>query len=126
MRRAALLAAFVLLASAFSAAAAAQEGKAAEPVRPAPDPSREIAALNREVGKLRTEMAALKKQIEELKKAQDEERPQLQMLLKHRHSLFLDVLRAETILPKAQGLYLVTTPSPEDYSKTSGPVSGPK
>jgi len=126
MRRVALLTAFLLLAPLYSAAADAQEGKAAEPVRSAPDASREIAALSREVGKLRTEMAALKKQIEELKKAQDEQRPQVQMLLKHRHSLFLDVLRAETIIPKAQGLYLVTTPSPEDYSKTSGPVSGPK
>jgi hypothetical protein len=122
MRRAALLTLSLCLSTIFVAAAAAQEEKPAAPPRPAP----EVAALHLEVGKLRGEIAALSKQVEALKKAQDEARPQIDMLLKHRHSLFLDVMRADALLPKAKGLFLITTPSPEDFSKTSGPVSGPK
>lgn len=119
MRRATLLTLSFCLWTAFAPAAGAQEGKA-------PDPARETPAMGKELGRLRSEVAALKKQVAELKKAQDEARPQIDMLLKHRHSLFLDVMRADTLLPKAKGLFLVTTPSPEDFSKTSGPVSGPK
>jgi septal ring factor EnvC (AmiA/AmiB activator) len=119
MRRAALLTLSFCLLTVFAPAVRAQEGKA-------PDPAREIAAMGKELGRLKSEVAALKKQVAELKKAQDEARPQIDMLLKHRHSLFLNVMRADTLLPKATGLFLVTTPSPEDFSKTSGPVSGPK
>ncbi len=119
MRRAALLTLSFCLLTVFAPAAGAQEGKAA-------DPTREIAALGKEVGRLKSEVATLKKQVEELKKAQDGMRPQIDMLQKHRHSLFLDVMRADILLPKAKGLFLVTTPSPEDFAKTSGPVSGPK
>ena len=119
MRRAAVLSPFACLLLALAPAATSQEAKA-------PDTSREIATLNRELGKLRTEIAALKKQVADLQKVQDELRPQVDMLTKHRHTLFVDVLRADTLIPKAKGIYLVTTPSPEDFSRTSGPVSGPK
>ena len=126
MRRLVLVTLFVCLISGLGGAAAAQEAKAPEPTRPAPDLTREVAGLNRELGKLRTEVAALKKQVEEMKKAEDALAPQIDMLSKHRHTLFLNVMRADTLFPKAKGIYLVTTPSPEDFSRTSGPVSGPK
>ena len=119
MRPAALLATSLCLASLLSAPSYAEEGKAA-------DPAREVAVLSKEVGRLKTEVAALKRQVEEMKKAQDVERPQIDMLLKHRHSLFLDVMPADAFFPKAKGTFLITTPSPENFSKTSGPVSGPK
>jgi hypothetical protein len=119
MRRAAFFAAILGLLSALPAPCLAQEGRVA-------DPTREIAALSREMSRLRTEVAALKKQVEELRKAQEAVRPQIDTLLKHRHSLFLDVIRADVFFPKAKGTFFVTTPSPEDFSKTSGPVSGPK
>ncbi len=126
MRRAALLTLSVCLLPVLAPPAAAQEGKPAETARPAPDVAHEIAVLNRELGKLRGEVAALKKQVTDLQKGQDELRPQVDMLSKHRHTLFLDVTRADTLFPKAKGIYLITTPSPEDFSRTSGPVSGPK
>ena len=119
MRRAALLATSLCLSSLLPAASYAQEGKAA-------DPTREVAVLSKELGRLRIEVTALKKQVEEMKKAQDAERSQIDMLQKHRHSLFLDVTPADALFPKAKGMYLITTPSPENFSKTSGPVSGPK
>jgi hypothetical protein len=126
MTRAALLSLSFCLLPVLAPAAAAQEGRAPEPTRAAPDVSREIALLNRELGKLRGEVASLKKQVEELRKTQDALGPQVEMLSKHRHTLFLNVMRADTLFPKAKGIYLVTTPSPEDFSRTSGPVSGPK
>ena len=125
MRRAALLILSVCLLLDL-APAAAQEGKAPEPARPAPDVTREIATLSRELGKLRTEVAALKKQVADQQKVLDELRPQVDMLSKHRHTLFLNVTRGDTLFEKAKGIYLITTPSPEDFSRTSGPVSGPK
>jgi hypothetical protein len=119
MRRAALLTLSFCLLTVFAPAADAQEGKAA-------DPAREIAVLSKELGRLKTEVAALKKQVAELKKAQDEARPQIDMLLKHRHQLFLDFLRADAFFPQAKGTFFVTTPSPDTLTKTSGPVAGPQ
>lgn len=119
MRRAALLTLSACLLLVVAPTAMAQEAKA-------PDVSREITTLSRELGKLRTEVAALKKQLADLQKSQDELRPQVDTLSKHRHTLFLNVLRADTLFEKAKGIYLITTPSPEDFSRTSGPVSGPK
>ncbi|HQR68556.1 MAG TPA: hypothetical protein PLB02_14295 [Thermoanaerobaculia bacterium] len=86
----------------------------------------EVAALQKEVGRLRGEVAALSKQVEELKKGQAEMRPHVDMLLKHRHQLFLDALRADAFFPQAKGTFFVTTPAPETLTKTSGPVAGPQ
>lgn len=91
-----------------------------------PDESaRQMAALKRDVDKLKTETAALKKQIEELKKVQGDLNGHVDMLLKHRHQLFVDSMRADSFFPKAKGTFFVITPSPDDLTKTSGPVSGP-
>jgi len=119
MRRAALLTLSFCLWPVFAPAAGAQEGKA-------PDPARETAATAKELGRLKSEVAALKKQVEELKKTDDEMRSQVNMLLKHRHQLFLDFLRADAFFPQAKGTLFVTTPSPETLTKTSGPVAGPQ
>ena len=53
-------------------------------------------------------------------------KPHVEMLLSHRHQLFLDSIRGEAIFPQAKGTYFVTTPSPENMAKTSGPVAAPK
>jgi hypothetical protein len=34
-------------------------------------------------------------------------------------------MRADSFFPKAKGTFFVITPSPDDLTKTSGPVSGP-
>jgi transposase len=105
----------------------AQEVKAPEVARPGPDErAREVAALKRDADRLKTEVAALKKQVEELKKAQGDMNVHVEMLLKHRHQLFLDFMRADAFFPQAKGMFFVTTPSPDSLTKTSGPVSGPK
>ena len=122
MRRRALLALVVSLSTAVPVPAAAQETKGAEPPRPAP----EVAALHREIGKLRGEVAALSKQVAELKKGQGEMQSHVEMLLKHRHQLFIDFLRADAFFPQAKGTFFVTTPSPDTLTKTSGPVAGPQ
>jgi hypothetical protein len=85
-----------------------------------------VAALKRDVDRLRTEATVLKKQVEDLKKAQHDMHAHVEMLRKHRHQLFLDFMRADAFFPQAKGTFFVTTPSPEDLTKTSGPVSGPK
>ena len=117
MRRAVLFATSLCLSSLLSATSLAEEGKV-------DDTTREVAILSKELSRLKTEVTALKKQVEELKKAHDVERPQIDMLLKHRHALFLDVTPADAFFPKAKGTFLITTPSPENFSKTSGPVAG--
>lgn len=122
MKRIARLALAVGLSTAVARPAIAQEAKSAEPHRPAP----EVAALQREVGRLRTEVAALSKQVAELKKGQEEKRVHMEMLLKHRHQLFIDFLRADAFFPQAKGTFFVTTPSPDMLTKTSGPVAGPQ
>lgn len=105
----------------------AQEARSPEVTRPAPDESaREVAALKREVDRLKTEVAAAKRQVEELKKAQNDMNVHVEMLLKHRHQLFLDFIRADAFFPQAKGTFFVTTPSPDTLTKTSGPVLGPK
>lgn len=120
MRRVPLLALAVCLSSAAAGPAAAEEAKGAETSRPAP----EVAALQKEIGRLRSEAAALSKQVEELKKGQAEMKSHIDMLLRHRHQLFLDVLRADAVFPQAKGTFFVTTPSPDTLTKTSGPVAG--
>jgi small-conductance mechanosensitive channel len=105
----------------------AQEARPPEAARPVADErTREAAALKRDVDRLKTEVAALKKQAEELKKTQHDMSGHVDMLLKHRHQLFLDFLRADAFFPQAKGTFFVTTPSPNELTKTSGPVSGPK
>ncbi len=121
MRRVILVAATLGLSMVCTLPSLAQES------RPAPDEgAREVAALKREVDRLKTEMTAVKKQVEELKKAQNGMNVHVDMLLTHRHQLFLDFLRADAFFPQAKGTFFVTTPSPDTLTKTSGPVSGPK
>jgi hypothetical protein len=105
----------------------AQEARPPEVTRPGPDEgAREVAALKRDVDRLRTELAAVKKQVEELKKTQNGMNVQLEMQLSHRHQLFLDFMRADAFFPQAKGTFFVITPSPDNLTKTSGPISGPK
>ena len=124
MRRVVPAAALVLLMVA-PVSARAQEARPAEATRPDAG-AHEAAALKRDVDRLRAEVTALKKQVEELKKGQGQMNTQVEMLLKHRHQLFLDFMRADAFFPQAKGTFFVTTPSPDDLTKTSGPVSGPK
>jgi len=101
----------------------AQEARPPEVTRPAPDEgAREVAALKRDVDRLRTEVTAAKKQVEELKKTQNDMNVHVDMLLKHRHQLFLDFMRADAFFPQAKGTFFVITPSPDNLTKTSGPI----
>ena len=93
---------------------------------PGPDDTkREMAALKRDTDRLKTEVLALKKQVEDLKKGQHDMNVHVEMLLKHRHQLFLDFMRADAFFPKAKGTFFVITPSPDDLTKTSGPIAAP-
>lgn len=127
MRRVVLVLATLGLSLGPSAPSPAQEARPSEATRTGPDEgARHVATLKREVDRLRAEAGAMKKQIEELKKAQNDMGVHVEMLRKHRHQLFLDFMRADAFFPQAKGTFFVTTPSPEDLTKTSGPVSGPK
>ena len=127
MRRVVLVAATLGLSIVSPAPSLAQEARPPEVTRPGPaEGARELAALKRDVDRLRTEMTAVKKQVEELKKSQNDMNVHVEVLLKHRHQLFLDFMRADAFFPKAKGTFFVITPSPEDLTKTSGPISGPK
>jgi hypothetical protein len=127
MRRIVLVAATLALFAVLPAPSLAQEARSPEVTRPAPDEAaREVAVLKREVDRLKTEMTAAKKQVEELKKVQADMNAHVEMLLKHRHQLFLDFMRADAFFPQAKGTFFVTTPSPDTLTKTSGPVLGPK
>ena len=127
MRRVVVAAAALVLSVVAPLPSLAQEARPAEATRPGPDEgARQAAALKRDVDRLRAEVTALKKQVEELKKGQGQMNTQVEMLLKHRHQLFLDFMRADAFFPQAKGTFFVTTPSPEDLTKTSGPISGPK
>ena len=65
-----------------------------------PDESaRQMSALKRDLDKLKAETAALKKQIEDLKKGQGDLNGHVDMLLKHRHQLFVDSMRADSFFP---------------------------
>lgn len=122
MRRAVYVAATLALSMVSSVPSLAQEAGRADATAAA----REVAVLKRDTDRLKTEVSALKKQVEELKKSQSEMSGHVEMLLKHRHQLFLDFIRADAFFPKAKGTFFVTTPSPDELTKTSGPVSGPK
>lgn len=127
MRRVMLVAATLGLSMVSPAPSLAQEARPAEVTRPgSAEGAREVAALKRDVDRLRTEMTAVKKQVEELKKSQNDMNVHVEVLLKHRHQLFLDFMRADAFFPQAKGTFFVITPSPEDLTKTSGPISGPK
>ena len=118
MRRIVPVAAALGLLLIFSSPSRAQE--------PGPDDTkRAMAALKRDADRLKAEVAALKKQVEELKKGQHDMNLHVEMLLKHRHQLFLDFMRADAFFPKAKGTFFVTTPSPDDLTKTSGPIAAP-
>ena len=94
--------------------------------QPGPDDAkRERVALKRDADRLKAEVAALKRQVEELKKGQHDLNVHVEMLLKHRHQLFLDFMRADAFFPKAKGTFFVITPSPDDLTKTSGPIAAP-
>ncbi len=122
MRRIVLVAAALVLSMVSGLPSRAQEAGRSGP----DDAARAVAALKRETDRLKTEVSALRKQIDDLKKAQSETTAHVEMLLKHRHQLVLDFMRADAFFPKAKGTFFVVTPSPDDLTKTSGPVSGPK
>jgi len=127
MRRAVLVAAALGVAIVSPARSVADEARPPEVTRAGPDDgAREVTALKRDVDRLRTELVAMRKQVEELKKAQSEMKPNVEMLLSHRHQLFLDSIRGEALFPQTKGTYFVTTPSPDNLAKTSGPVAAPK
>lgn len=127
MRRAVLAATTLGLSMVLSVPSLAQEARPPEVTRPGPDEgAREVAALKREVDRMRTEVATMKKQVEELRKTQNDMNLHVEMLLSHRHQLFLDFMRADAFFPQAKGTFFVTTPSPDSLSRTSGPISGPK
>lgn len=127
MRRVILVAATLGLSIVSPVPSLAQEARPPEVTRPGPgEGAREVAALKREVDRLRTEVTAAKKQVEALRKTQNDMNVHVEMLLKHRHQLFLDFMRADTFFPQATGTFFVTTPSPDSLTKTSGPVAGPK
>jgi len=127
MRRIVVVVAALGLSMVSSVPSFAQEARSPEQARSVADTTaRELAALKRDVDRLRAELTAAKKQIEELRKGQNDVNVHVEMLLKHRHQLFVDFMRADAFFPKAKGTFFVTTPSPEDLTKTSGPVSGPK
>jgi hypothetical protein len=127
MRRVVFVAATLGLSMVTPVPSLAQESKPPEVTRRGPDEgAREVAALKRDVDRLRAEVTAMKKQVEELKKTQNDTNAHVEMLLKHRHQLFLDFMRADAFFPQAKGMFFVTTPSPDTLTKTSGPVSGPK
>ena len=93
---------------------------------PGPDDTkRAMAALKKDTDRLKADVAALKKQVEELKKSEHDMNVHVEMLLKHRHQLFLDFMRADAFFPKAKGTFFVITPSPDDLTKTSGPIAAP-
>lgn len=125
MRQVVLVAATLGLLVVSPAPSFAQEARSPEVTRDEAT-VREVAALKRDVDRLRTELTAAKKQVEELKKTQTDMNVHVEMLLKHRHQLFLDFMRADAFFPQAKGTFFVTTPSPDSLTKTSGPVSGPK
>lgn len=123
MRRVVLVAATLGLTMVSPISSLAQEARPPEVTRPAPDEgAREVAALKRDVDRLRTEVTAAKKQVEELKKTQNDMNVHVDMLLKHRHQLFLDFMRADAFFPQAKGTFFVITPSPDNLTKTSGPI----
>ncbi len=122
MRRIVLVAATLVLSGVSGLPSRAQETGRSGP----DDAARAVAVLKRETDRLKTEISALRKQVDDLKKAQGETTAHVEMLLKHRHQLFLDFMRADAFFPKAKGTFFVVTPSPDDLTKTSGPVSGPK
>lgn len=126
MRRAVLVAALgVSIVSPFRSFA--QDAKPPDATRPGPsEGGHEVTALKRDLDRLRTELVAMRKQVEDLKKAQGEMKPHVEMLLSHRHQLFLDSIRGEALFPQAKGTFFVTTPSPDNLAKTSGPVAAPK
>jgi hypothetical protein len=128
MKRALVLVAATLGLSIVSPAPSlAQEAKSPDVTKPASDErARDVTALKRDVERLKTELTAAKKQVEELKKTQNSMNARVEMLLTHRHQLFLDFLRADAFFPQAKGTFFVTTPSPDTLTKTSGPLSGPK
>src|SRR3974390_1226946 len=104
MRRIALAATTLGLSMVSSVPSHAQEARPPEVTRPGPDEgARQVAALKRDVDRLKTEVAAMKKQVEELKKTQNETTLHVEMLLGHRHQLFLDFLRADAFFPQAKG-----------------------
>lgn len=125
MRQVVLVAATLGLLVVSPAPSFAQEARSPEVTRDEAT-VREVAALKRDVDRLRTELTAAKRQVEELKKTQTDMNVHVEMLLKHRHQLFLDFMRADAFFPQAKGTFFVTTPSPDSLTKTSGPVSGPK
>ena len=124
MRRIAFVAATLVLFAVSTAPSLAQEARPPEGARD--ETAREMAVLKREVDRLKTEVTAARRQIEELKKAQADVNVHVEMLLKHRHQLFLDFMRADAFFPQAKGTFFVTTPSPDTLTQTSGPVLGPK
>jgi hypothetical protein len=127
MRRVVLVVGTLGLSLVSSTPSRGQEARPPEVTRTGPDEgARQVAALKRDVDRLRAEATVLKKQVEDLKKAQHDMHGHVEMLRKHRHQLFLDFMRADAFFPQAKGTFFVTTPSPEDLTKTSGPVSGPK
>jgi hypothetical protein len=124
MRRTVLVAATLSLSMLSPVPSCAQEARNTEANPPGPDErAREVTGLKREVDRLKTEVTALKKQVEELKKTELDMSSHVEMLLKHRHQLFLDSMRADAFFPQAKGTFFVTTPSPENLTKTSGPIS---
>ena len=127
MRRAVLVAVIVGVSIVSGARTVAQDAKPADVARPgATEGAHEVAALKRDLDRLKTELVALRKQVEDLKKSQSDMKPHVEMLLSHRHQLFLDSIRGEAIFPQAKGTFFVTTPSPENLAKTSGPVAALK